>query len=333
MPQSGNTGFRKVIHPLDTEDGDRVGPGAWTLRGGATLDATAKFGKSLFTNASTEDILSDSALAGADVSDTAKTMWHFWWRTDTLAANQTMCNFTDSLGQVVKGRIFFEVTKLLKIRWRRTSDLTSGDPVIQVASNSNIVATGRFISIVGYLRADSASEGKLFIDGEDQTGSVASVTGTTELANNDFLQIGNNGNGLDPARFVDHLTIIQSSSLSDAKAVSLATQYWDTRGFGYDPEITSLSESSAPVGAHVVATGIGFGRDVVVRVGGVASPSVVREEDSSVAFEVPTLVPATYDVELENLESGVIWTTPSGLSVVAAAGVSRSKLVMGSLNI
>ena len=101
---TGDFADAKIIHPIDTEDGDDVGPGAYTLKNGATIQGTAKFGSALLADANFERLDSDVAVANFDQSDTAKTMYHFWWRTPTLAGNQGQVTWINSAGTQFKTR-------------------------------------------------------------------------------------------------------------------------------------------------------------------------------------------------------------------------------------
>lgn len=238
----GNFAHAILIHPLDTEDGDEVGPGAYTLKNTATIQSTAKFGQALLCDANFERLDSDVAVSGFDQSDTAKTMFQFWWRTPTLSGQQGQLTWTNSAGTVFKGRCFWDTGTRMRAEWVRSVDLSPGKPAIDIQSQTGKFTTDVFSSVAVYLNASGISEGKIFKDGVDITSSVSEGTaGTVPTSGIDFVRIGNHTNGLDPGRFVDHVTTIQFSGLSNAKAASLATNYHDTRAFGYRPKFESLA--------------------------------------------------------------------------------------------
>lgn len=232
----------KIIHPLDTEDGDDVGPGAYTLKNGATIQSTAKFGNALLCDANFERLDSDVAVANLDQSDSAKTMYQFWWRTPTLAIQAGQAEFLNSAGTVFKTRIFWDAGIRMRMEWVRSVDLSPGKPAICIRSTTLQFSVNVFASVSAYINASGTSEGKIFKDGVDITASIVEEEAPTRATSGfDFIRIGNHFNGFDPARFVDHVTVIQDSSLSDAKAANLSTQYHDTRGFGHRPKFESLA--------------------------------------------------------------------------------------------
>ncbi|KKM14423.1 hypothetical protein LCGC14_1706290 [marine sediment metagenome] len=232
----------KVIHPLDTEDGDDVGPGVYALKGGATIQSTAKFGNALLCDANFQRLDSDVAVAGFDQSDTAKIMYHFWWRTPNLAIQAGQVEFLNSAGSLVKTRIFWDAGIRMRIEWVRSVDLSPGKPTICMRSTTGKFSVDVFASVSAYINASGTSEGKIFKDGVDITASIVEeATPTRGTSGFDFIRIGNHTNGLDPARLVDDVTVLQFPGLSDAKATSLATNYHDTQRFGHRPKFESLA--------------------------------------------------------------------------------------------
>ena len=314
---SGNTAFVKILHPLDSEDADVVGPGAYTLKSTATFDSTAKFGNSLLCDANGESLDADSAISSFDLSDTAKTIYHFFWRTTTLAVQQGHVTWQNSASSLFKSRIFFNAAGTrIRIEWIRATDISPGNPAICVDSLGGKFSTGVFASVVGYINAAGISEGKIFKDGVDITDTIqveASPTrGTTGFDN---LRLGNNFNGLDPARFTDHVTIVQDSSFSDTKAVSLATNYSDTRGFGFNPTFTVTDITKVKPRDVVNLTGTGFGKDVNIKVGGKDAFNIVRLSESLVSFQVPRDVDfGILDLAIINVSAGVTFTELKALS-------------------
>ncbi len=315
---TGDFADAKLIHPLDTEDGDVIGPTAYTLRNGATIEAApSQFGSSLLCDANFERLDSDVAVAGIDQSDTAKMMFHFWWRTTTLAAQQGHITWINSAGTLFKMRVFWNTgTQEVRAEWVRATDLSPGNPAISVNSFSGRFSTGVFAAISAYINAAGASEGKIFKDGVDITNTVVEAAAATRGTSGfDFLRIGNHFNGLDPARFIDHATIIQSASLSDAKAVLLSTNYHDTRGFGYNPTFTSTNITDVVPGSAVIITGSGFGRDVTITVDGIAAVNVSRLSESSVSFRVPFGISSgLLNLGIKNVASNVTFTEFNALN-------------------
>ena len=218
----------KLSHPLNSEDGDQVGPGAYTLKGGATIEANlARFDKGLLCDASNEFMDSDVKVASLDVSDGARLAFHLFWQTDSLSFNRTFFTLTESTFVGEKVRIFFDIGfGRITLRWRRDVDLTAGKPIVDVNSNTGLFSINTPFEIFGFIDSGSISRGKIFVDGVDETASVLNVTGAIAGAGtHDFLRLGNFINGLDPARSVDHFAMIQDPAMDDSKAAALAVQY------------------------------------------------------------------------------------------------------------
>lgn len=234
-----------LVHPLDTKDGDDVGPGAWTLKDGATIEtANAKFGKNLKCDTGPKRMDSDSAIVGFDDSDGKKVLYFLFWTADTLGFNRTIGGITNSANSKNRTRILFDVTGArMRLDWTRKTDLGgAGTSFLRVRSNGSLISTGQSHSLVGFIDSGSASQGKIFVDGTDETFDVVNTAqfpatvGTFQHA-----RLGNHINGLDPGQFVDEFTIIQDDAMNDAQVALLVAQYNDTRGFGYRPKFGSLA--------------------------------------------------------------------------------------------
>lgn len=315
---SGDFADAKFIHPFDTEDGDDVGPGAYTLKNGATIQATAKFGNALLCSASGHVLDSDSAVSNFDQSDTAKTMYHFWWRTPTLAGNQGQITWTNSGKSLFKTRIFWtSVGAKMRMEWTRSVDLSPGKPTICVDSIASLFSTDVFSSVSSYINASGTSEGKMFKDGVDITNAVVEEASPTRGTSGfDFLRLGNNFNALDPCRFLDHVTVIQSPTLSDAKATDIAFNYHDTQGSGYFPTFGSLSATSGVVGDAISLFGRGYGLDAVVKLDGVNVDSQVRIDQGQVDFLIPNVSPGVHNLSIKNVVANVTFTETAAFTVL-----------------
>lgn len=241
---SGNFDDAKLIHPLDDEDGDEVGPGAWTIQGSTTFQtAGARFGKALLSDASGEGLKSDVGISGINESDGAKILIHCFWEADDISFNRSMMTLTESGFGQEKAAMFFEVfgPGRIVLRWIRDTDLVAGEPLVGVFSNTGKIAIDTPFELVAFLDSGSISAGKIFINGTDETASVSTVaTSVTPADTYNFAFLGNFVNGLNPARILDHITVIQSSGLSNAKAANLLAQYAGVRGFGYRPTFENL---------------------------------------------------------------------------------------------
>lgn len=318
----------KVIHPLNTKDGDQVGPGAYTLKATATIQSTtALFGSALETSAGTRDrLLSDSAVSGADISDTAKFLCHFFWQTPTLGVENTFLNYTDSGETAHKFRFVRESSLGFFFRWHRATDFTPSNETIQVLGSESSVVLNQFHSIVGFLDANSITQGKIFVDAVDVTGvrSAINLTPSVAVTGFDHVLIGNHQAGFNvPARFMDHLTIIQGSTLTDTTVAALVAQYGGigtdaVRGFGFRPTFQEFNISSGDFGDSRVLLGTGFGKDVTVTLGDVTVDNLVRVDDSRVEFDVPFGIPAASLVTLTitNVVSDVTLTVTEAFSVI-----------------
>jgi hypothetical protein len=309
---AGSTGWVIQIHPLDAEDTVDVGNSAWTLGGGATLDSTAQWGNALNCDAVGERIKSDAAISGLDISDTARTMFHLLWNPSDIVSLKHVVSFEDSGATAAKLQFFVSgVTPVLD--WHRATDFTAGKPTIRITGAGMVITTGTFGGISGFINANSVSMGKIFRQGTDVTSSVADNAAAAVSATGfDFCALGSAFGGGSPGKRIDHFTLIQNSALTDAKAQALATQYHDTRGFGFRPTFGSLSPSRGKEGDAITLDGAGYGADVAITVGGVAA-TVTRLNDGRLSFTVPDLgaVNRTADVAITNTEAGVTWTETS----------------------
>ncbi len=309
-------GFAKFIHPLDSEDGDLVGPGAYTLTG-ATIEATnARFGLNLRADAAGERLDGDSGVAGFDDNDGKKILYHTFVQLPNLTGVKTFGGITNAGFGINRTRIFFDVSRI-RVDWTRQSDL--GGPStqhIRVSSAPGHISVDTSHALVGFLDSGSIGQGKIFIDGTDRTASaVASGIFGALAGNHNQIRLGNHINGLDPGQFVDHYTIIQDDSLTDALVALLVAQYYSTRSFGFRPTLTSLSVSNGFPGTPVIALGGGYGLDVVFKIDGVPVDSQVRVDEGQVTFDVPALSPGVHDLSITNVLADVIFTESNFFTV------------------
>lgn len=307
------------IHTLNGKDADIIGPGAYTLKNGATIELSpSKFGSSLLCDANFERLDSDSAVANFDHSDTAKMMYHFFWRTPTLAAQQGQITWINSGGTLFKTRIFWDTgVQRMFVQWVRSTDLSPGKPAISISSTASQFSTNVFSAISAYVNASGTSEGKLFKDGVDITSAVteelASTRGTTGF---DFIRLGNHFNGLDPARFLDHVTIIQSPTLSDARATLLSGLYFAVRSFGFRPVIASIS-SNVNNPSELIINGEGFGPDATVTFDGQAGTNIRVFGDDTIVVTPPAGIGLNPVIAVTNVASNVT-VTEDALSIAGA---------------
>lgn len=218
-----------LSHPLESEDADQVGPGAYTLQSTATIvPDLARFGNALLCDANNESLDSDIAVPSLDVSDGAKLLVHLFWQTDSLTFNRSFFTLTELTFNGDKLGLFWDITlNGLIFRWVRDADLTAGKPRIEVKTNGGLFFVDTPYEIMAFIDSGSTSQGKIFVDGVDETASVTGTTGAVASPTNthDFIRMGNFVNGLNPARSVDHFAMIQDPAMDDAKAVALAAQY------------------------------------------------------------------------------------------------------------
>jgi len=308
---SGNIGFLKVYHPLEDEDGDLVGPGDWNINGAATfVTAGAKFGKALLTDSNGESLRVGVNIPAIDESDTAKTLWHCFYKADDLSFVRTMGFITDASFASERSRISYTISpSRLIARWVRGTDLAGANTnKIEVVSNSGIVALDTQHSIVGFVDGGSIGQGKIYLDGVDETLTVTATGQGSPGSTTKRVIIGNAQTGLAPARVVDELCMIQSPTLTDALVASHVPLYKDTRGFGYFPVFGSLDVTSGHGGDSVTLSGQGYGGDVVVKMGGVVVDAQVLVDEGTITFKVPILPPGVHTLSIQNVVANVTWT-------------------------
>lgn len=315
---SGNFADAKLIHPLDTKDGDQVGPGSYTLLDGANIQSTdAVFDSALSCAALRERMLSNAAVSGGDQTDTAKILMHFWWKPVALGVEHTFAAYTPASGLSHRFRFFRDVPNGFLFRWHRGTDFTPGNPTIQVRGLQDTIVTSAFNTIVAFLDANSITQGKVFVNGVDKTFSVVPLAIAASPGPHDHILLGNHDSPAinTPARFMDHFTLIQASSLNNTKVTALVTQYDDTRGFGHRPTFTSTDITDVNARDVVNMTGTGFGKDVIIKVDGKDALNVVRLSESLVSFQVPLDVSTgLLDIAITNVESNVTFTEADALS-------------------
>ena len=311
---TGDFADAKLIHTLDSKDADVVGPGAWTNSGVTFTTVNARFGENIFSEAIGAGLLSDSAIAGLDDSDGKKLLMHTFFVAPDLAGVKTPGGIVDSAASLNRARMFF-FSGAVNIEWNRKTDLGVGLPTVRVASNTGKIVIDTQHSLVGFVDSGDLAEGKIFIDGVDETSSVANISVASPAGILGHALIGNHVIGLGSDQYVDDITFIQSDSLDDAKVALLAPQYHDTRGFGYRPTFLSTDISLVQAGDIVNLIGSGFGKDVTITVEGVTALNIVRVSESSISFEVPPgLGTGSYDLAITNVAANVTFTQTAALS-------------------
>lgn len=337
-PVYSGTGFArvKVVHPLDQEAGAKVGPAGWTLKVGASIqEATKKFGHALQTNAGTRDrLLSDSAVSGADLSDTAKVLVHFFWRTPSLGIENTFCEYTSPGETAHKFRFFRASPTGFFMRWHRATDFTAFNETIQMVGSESGVSVDTFHSIVGFMNANSITEGKILVDGVDVTGVISAIdiVGPVATTGFDSMLLGNHEAGFNvPARFMDHFTLLQGSDLTDSVVLALAAKYENVRGFGHFPEFVGIIENAARPFQTITLIGAGFGPDVKVQIDGRNITELVVVDDGTLTFKIPAPIePGEYDVTIENVLAQVTVTIPNGIEVAAVDEEELIQILRGA---
>ncbi len=313
----------KLYHPLDTKDGDEVGPGSYTLKVAATIQsATAKFGSALKTTTGFSRMVSDSAIAGANISDNAKVLMHFFWRTPSLGVETTFGGYMDSGETDHKWRFTRESSLGFFFRWHRNSDFSPLNETIQLLGSEDTISLNTWHSIVGFLDANSITQGKIFVDGLDKTTGVSAIDFRPFVPTTGFdsVYLGNFEDSAFPvpARFMDEVSIIQGSFLSDTKVAALVAQYDGVRGFGYRPIFSEFFPAAeGQPGDSIVLIGSGFGLDVEVRMGGVDVDNLVRVSESRLEFDVPEgiEVKSAVTLEIENVEAEVTLTVTEAFTI------------------
>lgn len=316
---SGNFALAKVIHPLDSKDGTQIGPTSWTLVGGAQIQSDSKFGNAIQANASGEWIEADGT-GFLDFTDTAKTMVHAFRKVASFGgSNRTTLDFPEAGGalQKVNFRVF---ATSLELVWVRETIITPGKFAIFTTGSAITVPTGTFFTVGYYVNAASLSEGKLFFNGTDVTGSVTDFPSSSRAANKKII-IGNCPEV--PSQFgdiVDHLTIIQGSFLSNTKAKALNDQGSDTRGLGFRPSYAVQSPDPALGGEVISLFGSGFAKDVTVKIGGQSVRTLSRVSESQINIIMPNIgIQAGFEtLEITNVEAGVTLTVTDEFVVGAA---------------
>ena len=317
---SGNFADAKIIHPLDSEDADQVGPSAYTLQGAAAFSATSKFGSALSAPAAGDALDSDAGVAAIGNADTVRTAVHCFWRTTATAGVQVMFALMNAAKTAFMLRVLWDggVGRLLA-QWRRSTFFPSTANNVVEPEATGIVAKillNVYHSLVFYTDAGSQFAGKIFLNGVDETTMInETLIGASANIATPLVTFGNDQTEATPARFVDEVTVVQSPLLNDAKLIRLVTNYDDTQGFGYLPTFTSTDVTAIRPGDAVVLTGTGYGVDVEIRVDGLLAPSIVRTSQSTVSFVVPQGIRSgLLDIAIKNVESDVTFTEIAALS-------------------
>lgn len=312
---SGNFADAVLIKRNDAEDGAEVGPALWTNTGGL-FPVTSKFGSSYFSQPSSSNRLdSDSGISAFNNLDTAKYLYHFWWRTESLAPNvQTMVELGVAGHASYMSRIRFETGSKKLVLGHLRTDAAFID--VEASFATAFLPLDTFNSIVAFVDVTN-NTGKIFINGIDRTtGVLAPSPGSTVNTTTPFVRIGNHINLLDPARFVDHVTVVQNTTFTVAQIEIMAPLYHDTRGFGFNPQFLALNFRDVSSGDTVTLTGTGFGADVNITVASVDALNIVRTDDSKVTFEVPPGIGSgVVDLDIINVAAGVTWTQTGILNI------------------
>lgn len=232
-----------VIHPLNDEDGADVGPPeGWTNTNLTFETDFARFDKNIFSQVGGARLRSDGPITGFDGSDGKKVLFHCFLAAPDLGGVKTMGGVVNSGFNIGRTRIFLFATSI-HVDWTRESNL--GGPStshIRVISNGGHISIDTSHAIVGFLDSGSTGQGKTFIDGIDRTFStVASGIIGASVGNFQDVQLGNHFIGLGTDQYVDNFTIVQDSSMDDAKVTALVDAGYDQLPhFGYRPKFDSL---------------------------------------------------------------------------------------------
>ncbi len=315
---SGDFADLKLYHPLENKDDASVGPSSWRLGNGTLFNTTgARFGNAIQSDATGEGIFSNSDQASLDDSDTAKTLYHCFWQVDTLAPTSTMALITNSGFSAERARFNFNPAGggFIRARWFRDTDLTPGTNTVEVPSATGKIFIDTPFTLVGFIDAGSTAQGKIFINGVDETGTVIEISRPKPLVTTKRFIVANAQTLISPGKTVDEMSIIQSASLTNAKVVLLVAQYNGTRAFGYNPTFSSVSVTRIEPKDTVVLAGTGFGLDVAIKVDGISATNVVRISESQVSFVVPFGIKnGLLDLAITNTEAGVTFTESNALN-------------------
>ena len=232
-----------VIHKLDDEDTVDVGPVEGWTNASLTFETDfARFDKNIFSQVGGARLDSDGPITGFDGTDGNKILFACFVAAPDVSGVKTMAGFVSSAFNVNRTRMFFFAGRL-HVDWTRQSDLAGPSTThMRLRSKSPILTIDTSHSFVGFLDSGDASEGKTFVDGVDETFDLINDGSFGALAtNHQHMRIGNHFVGLGSDQYVDHLTVVQDSSMDDAKVTALvAAGYDQLQGFGYRPKFTSL---------------------------------------------------------------------------------------------
>lgn len=246
---SGNDGDLKVYHTVNAKNEDIVGPSNWDVISTATFQtAKAKFGKALLCDATNEALRSAVDIPALDDSDTGKTVFFCHWEPDDLSFVRNQIFITGPAFSGERARLAFDTFGggTILMRWVRKTDISPGLNAIDVRSNGGKISINNPFTLVGYVNHNSSSEGKIFINGIDETASVTEVARPAVVVSTKRVVFGNSQTGLAPCGILDEPCIIQGSNLNNTKVADLVAKYetdpsgFFTRGLGYRPTFTSL---------------------------------------------------------------------------------------------
>ena len=321
-------------HLLESETSDVVGPTDYDTSGNFTTTG-AKFGKGFQAETSSHFFASNVGIPGYDGSDGAKTIFHMNWTPTGAGGEQSLMNFINS--GFTGSALFLDYNAggadKLKFVRNRAVNLPSGKNEITIKSNLVDTIPASLLSIAAYMDGGSISQGKIFVNGVDETDTVTedlvavSPRGDFILMGTDISTFSKNANT------IDEIAVIQDTTVTDSKMANLVTNYDDTRAFGYRPICINLSVLSGPAGTSVSLIGQGFGKDVQIFLNGTPVDSLVRVNEGLVTFVVPVMPPGLVDVKIDNVTSNVQVTVQNGFevtlfTVLTASATERRKFTI-----
>lgn len=317
---SGNYLDALLIHTLNKKDEVLVGPIDWTNTGVTFETTNARFGENMFSEATGVELKSDSAVAGFDDSDGKNVLMHCFITIPDTTGVKTMGGITNSTQSLNRTRLFF-FSNRIHIEWNRKTDLGVGLPTVRVSGSSGCVPINQSHSLVGFVDSATLSQGKIFVDGIDKTDAVTNMSVASPAGVLGHALLGNHTVGLSTDQYVDHYTLIQSDSLTDAKVAILAPLYSEVRSFGYRPAIFSLSvHPNDPT--QIVINGAGFGPDATVTFDGVAGTNVKVFGDGTISVAPPVTASGLSTIAVTNVAPDVT-VTESTLAIPAGGPPSN----------
>ncbi len=331
LAYAGDFGKLVLYHPLENENGDIVGPSDYDVTGEFTT-VGAKFGKGFKAASSSDFFTSVVGIPGYDFSDAAKTIMHANWTPTGAGGVQTLLNMINAGFTGTDLALDYNASggEKLKFVRNRATNLPSGKNEITIKSNLVDTTPASLLSIAAYMDSESISQGKIFVNGADETDTVTealvavSPRGDLLVMATDVLTFSNNAN------VMDELALIQDSAMTDSKMATLVANYDDARAFGYRPISINLSVLTGAAGTAVSLIGQGFGKDVQIFLDGALMDSIVRVDEGLVTFVLPNIAPGVYDLKVDNVAANVQVIAAgafevTSLNVIAAQGTGKRK--------